>query len=182
MKKVLVMMLALLVVLSGCSSVVDTETTTTEAKFTTRITTTAAPTTAATTVATTTNAPTTAEPTTPTTTLSLADTRAGFPDIDYKTVARDPDTYKDQKMKITGKVVQVIEDDTMPQYRIAQNDDSDQIWYVMYLRLPGDIRILEDDTVTVYGSCGGLLTYTSTMGGAISIPSLTSTDIELISE
>jgi len=51
---------------------------------------------------------------------------------------------------------------------MALNDDYDKMLYVIGVTEGG--RILEDDTVTVYGVTQGLYTYTSTMGAQITIP------------
>ena len=41
------------------------------------------------------------------------------------------------------------------------------------------MRVLEDDYVDMYGTSGGLLTYSSTMGGEITIPALLVNIIEI---
>ena len=92
--------------------------------------------------------------------------------ISYKDLARNPDTYKWDLIKCTGTVVQVIEGDAETQYRIAMHDDYDTIIYAGYTRRKGKSRVLENDTVTIWGFSSGLYTYESTMGGYISIPSV----------
>ena len=90
----------------------------------------------------------------------------------YSDLARTPDSYKNMKLVITGKVVQVMEKSNGAQYRIAVDDNYDQMFYVDYT---GDFaagRILEEDTVTLWGSYDGLMSYNSTLGGKITIPSL----------
>ncbi len=90
----------------------------------------------------------------------------------YEDLARTPDSYKNMKLVITGKVVQVLEKSNGAQYRIAVDGDYDQMFYVDYT---GDFaagRILEEDTVTLWGIYDGLMSYNSTLGGKITIPSL----------
>lgn len=99
--------------------------------------------------------------------------------ITYKQLARTPDDFKGKKVKFSGKVMQVMEGDGETQLRIAVNDDYDSMLYVAYKSKITSIRILEKDSVTVKGLSAGLLTYKSTLGGDISIPSMLVEKIEL---
>lgn len=92
--------------------------------------------------------------------------------ITYSQLARTPDDYKGKKVKFSGKVVQVMEGDGETQIRLAVGGSYDNIIYGVYSSSIVDSRILEDDYITVYGTSSGLLTYTSTMGGEITIPSM----------
>jgi uncharacterized membrane protein YcgQ (UPF0703/DUF1980 family) len=92
--------------------------------------------------------------------------------ITYDQLARTPDDFTGKKAKFTGKVVQVMEGDGETQLRIAVNGDYDSILFVAYKSNISNTRILEDDNVTVRGISAGLITYQSTMGGNISIPSM----------
>ena len=90
----------------------------------------------------------------------------------YDEIARDPDDYKGKKAKFSGTVLQVVESDDsrVIGMRVAKDDDYDHVIYVMYLMPEGASRILEDDTITVYGELAGLYSYTSTMNATITIP------------
>ncbi len=104
----------------------------------------------------------------------------------YKDVARDPDKYKGKNMKYTGEVLQVIEPtwgDTV-EYRIAVTKDDygydyDSVIYVTYARAEGESRILENDIVTFYGTCDGIYSYTSALGGKVTIPKVEAKYLEL---
>lgn len=90
--------------------------------------------------------------------------------VDYTDVARNPDNHKGEKIKITGKVIQVSEGWlNSVTLRIDCNGD---IWYVTYTRDDDEARILEDDQITAYGECNGIETYTSVLGSQITIPSM----------
>ena len=86
---------------------------------------------------------------------------------------RPPDDYKGQKIQFTGKVVQVMEDDSETQVRLAVNGDIDNI---ILVGIDPDIlngsRILEDDLITVSGLSIGTVSYKSTLGGKITIPAM----------
>lgn len=182
MKKVMIVMaIVLMLLLSGCfalpettqSSEVSTTSTATSAATTTQ---TAARVTNTETRATKTPTPTPTPTPMPTPTvaptMSPEELDSYYVTYKYKTVARDPDSYIAKFMKFDGTVVQVLESDDTTILRIAQDDDYDQMWLVNYVRPKGALRILEDDTVTVYGVCTGLITYTTTLGSSISVPGL----------
>lgn len=93
--------------------------------------------------------------------------------ITFDQLARTPNDYKGKKVKFRGTIIQVIEGVSSSQYRFAVNDDYDKI---MLLTIPNaqinNNRILEDDTITIFGISKGLITYESTMGGDITIPAI----------
>jgi hypothetical protein len=88
--------------------------------------------------------------------------------LDYNSYARNPDKYGEKNVVFTATAVQVLEDGNYVEMRMAVNDDYDKMLYV--IGMTEEDRILEDDTVTVYGVTKGLFTYTSTMGAQITIP------------
>lgn len=97
--------------------------------------------------------------------------------IDFKTLARNPDKYKGNNYKFTGEVIQVQESSyglVELRVNVTKNDYGyeDTIYVSLYMGTTND-RILEDDIITVYGTCNGLYTYTSVLGQGISLPSLT---------
>lgn len=92
--------------------------------------------------------------------------------ITYSQLARTPDNYKGKKVKFTGKVVQVMEGDGEVQVRLAVGGNYNNIIYGVYDSDLVSSRVLEDDYITIMGLSAGLLTYTSTMGGEITIPSM----------
>lgn len=105
--------------------------------------------------------------------------RENYGYVDYKELARNPDQYIGKSLTYSGKVIQVIEGDTEVQHRIAVNNDYDSVIYVSYPKNMVSSRVLEDDYVTIYGMSMGLLSYQSTMGGKITIPSVYLDRIEL---
>ncbi len=97
--------------------------------------------------------------------------------ITYEQLARTPNNYKGQKVKFSGEVVQVLEGTTETQLRLAVNGDYDCI---LFCRVPKakttNMRILEDDYITIMGVSNGLITYESTLGGHITIPDVSVAD------
>lgn len=98
--------------------------------------------------------------------------------ITYNQLARTPDDYIGEKVKFSGKVVQVMEDDDTVQIRLAVNNNYDTIILAEYDASIVNSRILEDDQITVMGISGGIITYESTLGGEISIPAIIIDKIE----
>lgn len=92
--------------------------------------------------------------------------------ISYKDLARNPEDYIGEKVKFKGNVVQVMEGDGEVQIRLAVGGDYNNIIYCVYDSSIVSSRVLEDDYITVMGISSDLITYTSTIGGEITIPSM----------
>ncbi|RGU93412.1 zinc ribbon domain-containing protein [Clostridium sp. AF15-17LB] len=90
--------------------------------------------------------------------------------ITYEQLARTPDDFEGEKVKFSGKVVQVMEGGSDIQIRLAVNDSYDTIVYGSYSPETVSSRVLEDDHVTIYGTSVGTISYQSTIGGTITIP------------
>lgn len=90
--------------------------------------------------------------------------------ITYDQLARTPDTYMGEKVKFYGQVIQVIEDGSETDLRIAINGDYNCVILVYYNSSILASRVLEDDYITIYGISQGLYTYQSTLGGDITVP------------
>lgn len=91
-------------------------------------------------------------------------------DITYDDIARNPDDHEGEKVTLSGTIIQVLEDEDYSQYRLAVDDDYDN---VVLIEVPSEImdgRILEDDVLTIYGESEGTVDYESTMGGNITVP------------
>ncbi len=99
--------------------------------------------------------------------------------LDYKAVARDPDAHKGDLITFSGKVLQVMESGKHITFRISSKGNYDNVVYCNYEAPENYKRILEDDKVTVYGTCTGIYTYETIMGGSVTIPSCTIDRIEV---
>lgn len=93
--------------------------------------------------------------------------------ITYNQLSRTPDEYEGKKVKFKGRVLQVIEGNYgMTSLRVATSGRYDNVIYVKYLSSIVESRVLEDDTITIYGTSEGLMSYESTGSGTITIPSI----------
>ncbi len=106
------------------------------------------------------------------TTVDEASYKESCETIAYEELARNPDTYKWKKLVMTGKVIQVLEDNNSKSInlRIATKGDYDDVVLVTYEYKEGESRILEDDNITIWGLYGGTYTYESVLGGDITVP------------
>ena len=104
------------------------------------------------------------------------------PQITYDDLARSPDEYIYKRITFQGTVVQVMEDNEndQTQIRLATKGGYDDVIFIVVDRDLLDKRILEDDVIRFYGISAGLVTYQSTLGGEITIPSASVEKVEFI--
>lgn len=94
--------------------------------------------------------------------MSKEDFIASCEEIPYKTLARNPEDYIGKHIKLTVKVSQILQGgffDDGEYYRVYTNDEYN-LWlgdeYFMYdCRTEEDMKILQDDILTVYAECDG---------------------------
>lgn len=99
--------------------------------------------------------------------------------ITYKQLARSPKKYMGEKVKFSGRIVQVIEHDVANQARMSTNGSYDDIILFTYDPNILDVRLLEDDNVTIYGTFIDVESYTTVMGAEVTIPSILVDRIDL---
>lgn len=101
-------------------------------------------------------------------------------EIDYATLARNPESHAGTFFRFTGEVVQAMEGSGYWNLRLnitpVPSFDGNEILYyedTIFVAVPepeDGSRILEGDIITIYGQCVGLQTYESILGAEISIP------------
>ncbi|MDO4853940.1 MAG: hypothetical protein Q4A43_00710 [Coriobacteriia bacterium] len=93
--------------------------------------------------------------------------------VGYKSVARNPEKYEGDKIKISGKVLQVSEGDYgINTLRVATSGGYENVYLVSYDSSDLSQNIIEDDQVTIWGECTGTTSYTTVMGASLTIPSM----------
>lgn len=90
--------------------------------------------------------------------------------ITYDQLARTPDNYKGKKVKFSGQVIQVMEDNGETDLRISTDENNDKVLLAAYDSNITKTRVLENDKITIKGVSQGLYTYESTLGGKITVP------------
>lgn len=101
--------------------------------------------------------------------------------ITYSQLARTPDEYRGEKVKFSGKVLQVQEADNYIAIRLAVGGNYNNVIFLVIEtnRVEMNQRILEDDSITVYGKSAGIYTYETVMGNELSIPSMSVDKIDM---
>lgn len=102
--------------------------------------------------------------------------------LSFKDLSRNPDKHKGEKLKYTGQVIQVQEDEhwlddkTTVDLRINVTKDEYGLWddtIYATVELPKNAdRILEDDIITIWGECDGKYSYTSVLGSDVTLPKI----------
>ena len=72
----------------------------------------------------------------------------------------------------SGKIVQVMEGDKSNQYRMAVNDNYDQIILIEINKNKLPANLLEDDYITIEGMSVGNITYKTIFGANNTIPGI----------
>ena len=94
----------------------------------------------------------------------------------FEQMARNPENFKGTNVKITGEVIQALYGSEGIDLRVNITKEGDYATYytdtiyVVYYPEEGEDKILEDDIITIYGTAQGDYTYTSTLGGPITLP------------
>ena len=97
----------------------------------------------------------------------------------FEDYSRRPSEHLNEPITFTAKVLQVIEGDSVAQYRMAVDSDNSCVIYVKIPNSARTTRVLEDDKVTVTAVFEGLTTYQSTAGVSITIPVCTASGISV---
>ncbi|MQW23923.1 MULTISPECIES: hypothetical protein [unclassified Lactococcus] len=103
---------------------------------------------------------------------------ATYPKIAYDEMARNGNNHAGEKIQITGKVIQAMDNSEGDgaTLRVATSDGYDDVYMVSIDSSIWDThRLLEDDIITIYGLVYGLYSYESTLGGNITVPLVVAT-------
>lgn len=100
--------------------------------------------------------------------------------ITFDDISRSPEAYKGKKVKFTGKLIQILEGSYKNSARMSTNGKYDDVIYITYYDDVIDVRLLEDDMVTIYGTYSGLYTYTTVLNSTVTLPEIRVDRIELI--
>ncbi|MEY8742799.1 hypothetical protein AB9M62_25380 [Bacillales bacterium AN1005] len=107
-------------------------------------------------------------------------------EIPYKELEKNPDGFYNDKTMIKGEVLQIQEEDVdyeengyskQTVIRVNVSDDPNEVVYVEYNSIIGTDAV-RGDTITVYGTITGSVTYESVAGYDITIPSMEAIVIE----
>lgn len=103
--------------------------------------------------------------------------------ITFEELARNPEKVKGTKVRLTGEVVQVSENNISIGMRVNITENEygwyEDTVYIIYYPEDGEDKILEDDIITIYGTAEGEYSYTSVMGAYITIPKILAEYVEI---
>lgn len=92
-----------------------------------------------------------------------------YPRGNYSDILRYPSLYNGKQISIYGRVLQVQKSWGGYILRVATSGGWNKVFYVTGST---DLSIIEYDYITIYGKCTGTKTYTTVLGGSVTIPSM----------
>lgn len=99
--------------------------------------------------------------------------------ITFNDISRTPDKYTGKKVKFTGMILQVVEDSSLNSGRMSTKGKYDDVIYFAYDPNIIDVRLLEDDMITIYGTFSQLFTYQTVLGNNVTLPLIIVDRIEM---
>ena len=104
--------------------------------------------------------------------------KSSCPLMNYNELNRNPDSHKNEVLQVSGKIFQVIsESDYSAEYLLSNENGYTYVNWYSDKEMRGS-RILEGDSVTIYGSFEGLKTY-NTLSGEKTVPSISTNFVDL---
>ncbi|MGI6193391.1 MAG: coiled-coil domain-containing protein [Christensenellales bacterium] len=100
--------------------------------------------------------------------------------ITFKELSRSPEKNAGKKVKFTGYVLQVLEGSSMNNARMSTKGKYDDVIYLMYEPKLLNVRLLEDDKITVYGTFVSMYTYQSVLGSSVTLPLVSVDRIDIL--
>lgn len=94
-----------------------------------------------------------------------------YPKASYDSILRYPSSYKGDNMFVYGRVLQKMVSGSSVTLRVGTSGYGySDVFYITYSSNDIKTAIIEDDYIYVYGKCKGAKTYTTVLGGEITIP------------
>lgn len=95
-------------------------------------------------------------------------------EVDYDTLAHNVSGMKGQRVKITGKVFQVVNNPFSKAYMFDMRNpyDTNNMNFMqhVYVTASKNTNLIENDQVTIYGTVEGTQTYTTVLGAQRTVP------------
>ena len=102
----------------------------------------------------------------------------------YEQLARNPEKIKGKNVKLTGQVIQVVENLNSTTIMMNITKEYDVYYsgtiYIVYHPQKNENKILEDDIITIYGTSQGDTTYITVLGASTTVPKVEAKYIELL--
>lgn len=106
--------------------------------------------------------------------------KANAQELRFAELNKNPDKHVGVYLKYQGEILQIMEDETSTELRLAVTKDAYGYDYndVVYVTFEGTTPFLDEDIVTIYGTVSGAYTYESTAGYQITLPLIEAEIIE----
>lgn len=113
--------------------------------------------------------------------MSESDYKSQSVEVTYDQIAREPNKYKGTYVKIKGNIVQIQDNGSSAALRvnITEEEYNDIVW-VNYSYAANEKKLLQDDTINIWGISKGEISYTSILGAKITVPEVNAEYIEII--
>lgn len=107
--------------------------------------------------------------------------------ISYEELMRNPENNNGEFVKYIGKVVQIVsEGDYFSEYRIDITyygyGFSDTVYVIFPHEEENNVKLIEDDLVSFYGTSSGMYSYTSALNSTVTLPRITARYMEINTE
>lgn len=115
------------------------------------------------------------------TAMSVSDYKGQCVEVTYDQIAREPNKYKGTYVKLKGDIVQIQDNGSSAVLRVNITEDeyNDIVW-VNYSYAANEKKLLQDDTINIWGLSKGETSYTSILGAKITVPEVDAEYIEII--
>lgn len=107
--------------------------------------------------------------TTPVSAETETEYKASCKKISFKQLDKNPDAHTGERVKLSGQIVQIMENSGYSEIRMDVNDNFGDTVYITYL---GTTPAVEDDMITIYGEVTGSYTYESQAGWTVTLPEI----------
>lgn len=109
--------------------------------------------------------------------------KAQCQNIDFKTLEKNPDSYKGTKYYTMGHVAQIQEAGGKSSLRVDVTDSGYGLWTdTIWVEFPGKTPAVEDSIVNVWGDIFGSYTYQSQAGWDITLPAIQARYLEVVTQ
>lgn len=115
----------------------------------------------------------------PVSNMTVEEKKADAQTIDYLHLKKNPDKYKNEYVKYSGEIVQIMESGNRTDIRLAVTETDYGYDYndIIFVRYVGTTDFVENDVITVYGTITGTHRYKSQANFNIELPGLTADEL-----
>jgi len=116
--------------------------------------------------------------------VEAAQYKAACQPIEFRALEKNPDSYKGQKYRTQGQVVQILEGDTKTDIRLNVTPPQYGSYWddTIYVTYNGKTPALDKSIINIYGDVQGKYSYTSQANYNISLPLIEAKYIDVVTQ